>query len=50
MSELKYWTGNLSTGDDVFYVRDGGVLSRAIVTAVTDTTFLFQALILRLIN
>ncbi|HBR1132662.1 TPA: hypothetical protein L9K84_004514 [Klebsiella quasipneumoniae subsp. similipneumoniae] len=39
MSELKYWTGNLSTGDNVFYVHDGGVLSRAIVTAVTDTTF-----------
>ncbi|MEQ0217800.1 hypothetical protein ABLV18_27080 [Klebsiella sp. CN_Kp114] len=39
MSELKYWTGNLVTGDDVFYVRDDGVLSQAIVTGVTDTTF-----------
>ncbi|MBQ0600880.1 hypothetical protein J7S78_13865 [Klebsiella oxytoca] len=39
MSELKYWTGNLVTGDDIFYVRDGGVLSQAIVTGVTDTTF-----------
>lgn len=39
MSELNYWTGNLVTGDDIFYVRDDKVLFLAVVTGVTDTTF-----------
>lgn len=39
MSELKYWTGNLVDGDDVFYVSEKGRLTRSTVTSVTAKAF-----------